>query len=574
MSIMTSPYKHPKTGVYYFRMAVPKALIPFVGKTVFKSSLRTKNLAEAKQSFGKYLEDANNQLALAKLKLSVEPSIELTVRDCAIIAERWYKRVESEVDTSGDYASFLKYERYVYKDKVRGAEERLHVFGLSDSFSIRGRDVVQATEDEFQELSDGLKGFIVDQLDREGLVIPPISDSFRRLVMAFYDYVYRIEALCKARHERDFGYNPIINPIAKEPLSNSLGTVGKVTNPTNLIKTKNSLSNVFLRYKDSELLNGKKMKTLDETGLQMNRLIEIIGDIDVSGVSRSDIVECRNTLLQLPKLKTKSIRSLPLLKQIEQVKKEGLEKISPTTVKNGLKKLSPVFSFAVELGLINTNPVIGVKPPKAKKKIECDEGKDYTTAEVELIFSANVFKDANAHKPYGMACYWTPLMCRYTGARIEEMAQLDKSDIVKHQNGIYYFNIRRGERQSVKSNSSLRHLPIPEHLIELGFLEYVEASQGRLFPDLKENKYESKSSYLSKWWSNVVEELGVSTKQPFHAFRHTFKTIMRSLEVSDTISDAITGHSTKGVGASYGTVELTIKKKVIDRVPRLALTRL
>ncbi|MFL0867587.1 DUF6538 domain-containing protein [Vibrio parahaemolyticus] len=44
MSIMTSPYKHPQTGVYYFRMAVPKALVPLIGKTVFKTSLRTKNL--------------------------------------------------------------------------------------------------------------------------------------------------------------------------------------------------------------------------------------------------------------------------------------------------------------------------------------------------------------------------------------------------------------------------------------------------------------------------------------------------------------------------------------------------
>ncbi|WP_346014847.1 DUF6538 domain-containing protein [Vibrio sp. J1-1] len=50
MSIMTSPYKHPQTGVYYFRMAVPKALVPIIGKTVFKTSLRTKKLREAKLS--------------------------------------------------------------------------------------------------------------------------------------------------------------------------------------------------------------------------------------------------------------------------------------------------------------------------------------------------------------------------------------------------------------------------------------------------------------------------------------------------------------------------------------------
>lgn len=563
MSIMTSPYKHPKTGVYYFRMAVPKALIPFIGKTVFKSSLRTKNLIEAKQSFGKYLEEANKQLALAKLQLSKESDIELSERDCAIIAERWFDYIRDQIETSSGYSSILKYER----DK----DGHIHEFGLSDTLSLSGHEIDSASPAQLQELSNDLKESIQAQLVREGLVVSFNSDSFRRLAVSFYHYVHRLEALCRARHKRDFGYNPIINPIAEKPLSISLKEVKELKKS---IKVDNPISDLFQRYKDSEIITDKSRKTLDETELQVKRLIELIGDIDVSELNRAHIVEYRDTLLQLPKSKKQSIRGLPLLKQVELVKKEGLETIKPMTVKNSLKKLSPVFSFAVELALINTNPITGVKTPKAKKKIECDKDKGYTAAEVELIFSADIFKNVNAHKPYGMACYWVPLMCRYTGARLEEMAQLDKSDIVKHQNGIHYFNIRRGEGQSVKTNSSLRHIPIPEHLIELGFLEYVEASQGRLFPDLKENKYESKSACLSSWWSNIVEKVGVSTEQPSHAFRHAFKTIMRSLEVADTISDAITGHKTKGVGASYGTVELTIKKKVIDRVPRLDLTRL
>ncbi|MGY0615615.1 DUF6538 domain-containing protein [Vibrio sp. FJH11] len=53
LSILTSPYKHSQTGVYYFRIAVLKALVPLIGKTVFKTSLRTKNLREAKLLFGK-----------------------------------------------------------------------------------------------------------------------------------------------------------------------------------------------------------------------------------------------------------------------------------------------------------------------------------------------------------------------------------------------------------------------------------------------------------------------------------------------------------------------------------------
>ncbi|QHJ11616.1 hypothetical protein FX988_01850 [Paraglaciecola mesophila] len=48
MSIMSSPFKHPKSGIFYFRKAVPKRLVPIIGKAVFKPSLNTKDLREAK----------------------------------------------------------------------------------------------------------------------------------------------------------------------------------------------------------------------------------------------------------------------------------------------------------------------------------------------------------------------------------------------------------------------------------------------------------------------------------------------------------------------------------------------
>jgi hypothetical protein len=45
---MSRPVKHPKTGIYYFRKAVPEDLRALVGKREEKISLGTKNPAEAK----------------------------------------------------------------------------------------------------------------------------------------------------------------------------------------------------------------------------------------------------------------------------------------------------------------------------------------------------------------------------------------------------------------------------------------------------------------------------------------------------------------------------------------------
>lgn len=46
---MSRPTKHPKSGVYQFRRAVPDRLRPLLGKTEVKRSLGTKDPQEAKR---------------------------------------------------------------------------------------------------------------------------------------------------------------------------------------------------------------------------------------------------------------------------------------------------------------------------------------------------------------------------------------------------------------------------------------------------------------------------------------------------------------------------------------------
>jgi hypothetical protein len=45
---MTRPYKHPRTGVYYFRQHTPADLRKLLGNKIVSRSLRTKDPAEAK----------------------------------------------------------------------------------------------------------------------------------------------------------------------------------------------------------------------------------------------------------------------------------------------------------------------------------------------------------------------------------------------------------------------------------------------------------------------------------------------------------------------------------------------
>ncbi|HCE3561837.1 TPA: site-specific integrase [Vibrio parahaemolyticus] len=563
MSIMTSPYKHPQTGVYYFRMAVPKALVPLIGKTVFKTSLRTKNLREAKAVFAEHLIEAQKQLELARLKLNSSPDIELSKRDCAIISERWYELARERVERTGAYEEVLYLER-----SLSGLEASV---GIRDELSISHLATEEITEQDLRQLAVELKPIIDKQLEREGLVVSVESPSYVMLAKAFYRYMGKLESLSSARQRNDFGYEPVTSPIADRTLSIPSRATQR-SKPT--LASENTISTIFERYRVSAELNEKDAKTLSETQLQIERFIEIIGDVDISSVKRVHIAEFRDTLLQLPKSKAKEIRSKPLERQLELARKQSLPTISSTTVKNAMRKLSVVFSHAVELGFLENNPMFGVSVNTSKKMVEVGESKGYSPEDIKRLFKYQLFRDVNTPKPYGMACYWIPLLCRYTGARLEEMAQLRKSDIVTSEESIHFLNIRRGEGQRVKTNSSLRHIPIHTHLIELGFLEYVASGTDQLFPQLKTNKYGVKSSAFSKWWSQTVKKVGISIDQPSHAFRHAFKTSMRGLEVADTVSDAITGHTPNSVGGSYGTVDLNIKKAAIDKLPRLDIERI
>jgi hypothetical protein len=106
-------------------------------------------------------------------------------------------------------------------------------------------------------------------------------------------------------------------------------------------------------------------------------------------------------------------------------------------------------------------------------------------------------------------------------------------------------------------------------------LDYCDTiKSGRLFPQVPLDKYGKASTTLSSWWGDRVREQGVDPKAPSHEFRHTIKTEFRELDVPDSVSDRITGHTVKNEGAKYGSVSLNYRKEVIERLTSLKVTRI
>jgi integrase len=199
-----------------------------------------------------------------------------------------------------------------------------------------------------------------------------------------------------------------------------------------------------------------------------------------------------------------------------------------------------------------------------------------------------MFESAEYQKPLNKpgAQYWIPLIGLYTGARINEIAQLNLSDIKISEDGIRCFHITEMEdedehdgeldpmdpineakfeekdtvqaanndnRKSLKSNAADRMVPIHPILIEIGLNEYIDLVQKRgatrLFPELS---YEAKSGYgrlPSRHFREFTQRLGIykERKKVFHSFRSTLNGFIQGKGMHEEHRSRLIGHATKTV---------------------------
>jgi len=219
--------------------------------------------------------------------------------------------------------------------------------------------------------------------------------------------------------------------------------------------------------------------------------------------------------------------------------------------------LKTVFAWAIGEKLVERNPFKEVKISVPRRIVE-RETKAFTSEEAEIILQAALaYKITNTVEE--RARRWVPWLCAYTGARAGEIAQLRGSDII--QRGTDYFAKLSPSAGKMKTGTA-RTVPLHEHLIEQGFMNFVEAmGSGPLFyapppsrragkPEPVQNPADRIRARLGDW----VRSLGITDPElsPNHAWRHTFKARAERYGMSERYSDAITGHAPPSAGRAYG----------------------
>lgn len=299
-----------------------------------------------------------------------------------------------------------------------------------------------------------------------------------------------------------------------------------------------SLSGLYERYAASGAANPK---TVVKWRSRVAALIAFLGHDDARRVSRAD-----------------------LNRWVEALVAKGLAK---KTIEAGyLPAVKVTLALAVDDEAIPSNPAsaLRVRAPKPAKLRE----RDLTDDEAATILAAALGPQPPGLAPsHALARRWVPWLCAYTGARVGEICQLRAMDIRQEQ-GVWVIHITP-EAGPVKTHEA-RSVPLHPHLIEQGLVKLAKAGDASplFYQEGVGNEVNPgskiRAAHLAKW----VRSLGVDAPQPFHGWRHRFKTVARSVGVEEYVAERIQGHAPRNAGGGYGFVPLSTLHDAIARLPR------
>ncbi|HHJ3218803.1 TPA: tyrosine-type recombinase/integrase [Vibrio parahaemolyticus] len=285
-------------------------------------------------------------------------------------------------------------------------------------------------------------------------------------------------------------------------------------------------------------------KTLNMTYAKCHIVLSLLKVKSIRDIRRVQAEDVRKLLSQYPinAKKHKLLSKLSGIDVIEANKKLQLAPLSPESIKDYIQKCSSFFEWCLQMELTDINPFKGMKFKKTRRDSEAKHA--YNKADLQKLFSTEIHTKKQYKHPH---YYWLPLLGVFTGARLNELCQLYKSDIYQ-EDGIWVISIndsRSGQR--LKNNFSRRLIPLHPKLVELGFIDYLTSvNHERLFPALKLER-DGYGTAASKWFGRLKTRLGFGKGYDFHSLRHTVATQFKNNDVSPIVAGEILGHAQNNI---------------------------
>lgn len=347
----------------------------------------------------------------------------------------------------------------------------------------------------------------------------------------------------------------------------------------------------YVKAKTKELGSTKHVSTI---GPRIRNFLETIGDKPLRDYTRQDFEKYRDILDRTPKRAFDRFKTNNLADAAEKNERRAqpFEVIDDKTVDDDyLTPIKTFFTYLVQHLWIPANPavcVVSSRTRETRRTERPDEARRaFKSEQINAYFQYVVRRRSRATEDY-----WLPILALYTGARLNELCQIEPRRIIMH-NGRWHIdlltiydpieiesavrNLQGDEkvkaRLKLKTASARRQIPIHDDLIKIGFVDFVDQRRShpkylRLFPSLRPDQYGYYSSAVGKRLNRDIKRAGAKTADTsFYSFRHSFSSALERALVPPRTKDRIMGHLVAGAQGHYMEPELeAVETAVIERV--------
>ncbi|WP_304164403.1 site-specific integrase [Lonsdalea britannica] len=334
-----------------------------------------------------------------------------------------------------------------------------------------------------------------------------------------------------------------------------------------------TVASLFEQY-EAENSQNWKPATLRENKASHTALLEIFDHLglndDANAITRADILRVRYVLQELPKNRKQRFKDATLIDLLNRDDKTDC--LDVVTINNKyLIKMAAVFKWAVRNDLIKKNmtEVLELKVPQRKAS---EARNAFSTEQVgQLLVAAKSYSQKASGKPYH---YYVTALAAITGARLNEVAQLQVKDVRTAESGVVYIHVNEDDSslpgKSIKNAHSDRCVPLVDGaygFVLADFMALVEARRGSDGDDamvfdglrLMKNGY---GEQVSKWFNRTLLPKVITERDglAFHSFRHTVATQLKQHGIELAYAQAILGHSSGSITYDRYAKEVEVDK--------------
>ena len=520
-------------NVFYFRWPLPKPLRPDGKPRHIKLSLRTRNPGEALHLARMLEYHAAFLIAQAGTGFMKHSEAKAIVEDYCRMVLAEHKRKISE---SGPLTTEQKAK---YQNSIENGEF------LAD-FADAGIGIADRASIERLLQTMGLT------LQYGGADYNLIRDCYRQALPAFSREVLRYN-----QEHSTFDFSPEVRPAVSRTASTKAYKLDEICEK-------------FVAAHEEE--KRWEHNTRNEKRVHLKVLQEIVGSqLPISNMNKEQARNVRDIIKSIPKNKEKNkkTKGLPLK---EAIKVTGVDKIAPATVSKYMETYISLFAWCVDEGYAEKNDFLSLRMRGEQNRGRSNRPPFKPEQVKTILAEVDKKRGGLANRDYR---YWGTLIGIYTGARLNEIAQIELDDI-KSEDGIWYFDMNDdGERKKLKTKAAQRRIPIHSELIKRGIIEYRDTlkKQGkvRLLHELTHCRKNGWGKKLGHFVNQVLlPKLDMKTEETvFHCFRHTANDALRNAQVELTVIQTIIGHERSG-GASEiyfkNGYNLVILKQAIEKL--------